>query len=161
MITALISAVTGLFSGIVPDIMKEIRDTRAHSREIEFLQINQKLALERVAHEASVKIEESNAKQTIAEIEANEKQFQQIMAQAMQQTGVEWIDMLNAAIRPITAALFMLLFAGGLATYWFGVSTPNDAFAAAMSGLYGEMMMGVIGWFFGFRSYKTLRPVAA
>ena len=45
MITALISAVAGLVSGIVPDVLKEVKETRAHNREIEFTKLNHQLAL--------------------------------------------------------------------------------------------------------------------
>ena len=157
MFTALISAITGLLSGVVPDVMKEIKDSRAHTREIEFLRLNNELALQRATAEAGARMEEAQTKQTIAEIEANEKQFQSLMAQAMQPTGIGWIDSLNAAIRPITAAVFMFLFAAGVVTYSLGFMN-NDAFGATMSALYGEMMLGVIGWFFGYRSYKTVLP---
>lgn len=160
MITALISAVTGLLSGVVPDVMKEIKDTRAHAREVEFLQINQKLTLERAQYEASVKIEEAQSKQAVAEIEANEKQFQSLMQQAMQPTGVPWIDTLNSAIRPITALVFLALFAGGLMSYTMGL-TMNDAFGATLTGLFGEGMTAVIAYMFGYRSYKTVLPKGA
>lgn len=160
MITALISAVTGLLSGVVPDVMKEIKDTRAHKREVEFLQINQKLALERAQHEASVKIEEARSREAVAEIEANEKQFQAMMAQAMQPTGVAWVDTLNAAIRPLTSIIFLILFAGGLVAYTFGI-TANDAFGATMTGLFGEAVTAVLGYMFGFRSYRTMQPKGA
>jgi hypothetical protein len=160
MITALISAFAGLVSGVVPDVMKEIKDTRAHSREIQFLELNQKLALERSAHETSVKIEDARAKQAVAEIEAGEKQFQVLMAQAMQPTGIAWVDGLNAAIRPVTTIVFLVLFAVGLVAYTFGFST-NDAFGAQMTALFGEAITAVMGYMFGFRSYRTMQPKGA
>ena len=160
MLTALISAITGLLSGVVPDVMKEIKDTRAHKREVEFLQLNQQLVLERARHEASVKIEEAQSQQAVAEIAANEKQFQALMSQAMTPTGVPWIDTMNAAIRPITSIVFILLFAGGLVAYTAGL-TSNDAFGASMTGLFGEAITAVIGYMFGYRSYKTVLPKGA
>ena len=160
MFTALISAITGLLSGVVPDVMKEIKDTRAHTREIEFLKLNNELALQRAAAEAGAKIEEAQSKQTIAEIEANEKQFQSLMAQAMQPTGIPWIDTMNAAIRPITSIVFIVLFAGGIIAYSLGLLN-NDAFGVTMTGIYAEAVMAVLGYMFGYRSYKTVLPKGA
>lgn len=160
MITALVSAVTGLLSGVVPDVMKEIKDTRAHSREIEFLRLNNELALQRATAEAGAKIEEASSKSMVAEIEANERQFQALMSQAMAPTGIGWIDGLNAAIRPMTSVILMLLFAVGIVAYTFGIAN-NDAFGAQMTVLFGESITAVMGYMFGFRSYKTLRPAGA
>ena len=69
MLTALISAVTGLFSGAVPEIIKEVRDSRAHAREVEFLRVNQELALQRAQYEASVKIEEARSNAMLADVQ--------------------------------------------------------------------------------------------
>jgi hypothetical protein len=67
MITALISAITGLVSGVAPDLLKEFRETRAANREMEFLKLNNQLALERAKLEAGMKLEESHSAQLMAE----------------------------------------------------------------------------------------------
>jgi hypothetical protein len=160
MLTALISAIAGLFSATLPEILKEVKDTRAHKREVEFLQINQKLALERAQYEASVKIEDVRANATIAEIQANEHNFDALMRQAMTPIGIGWIDGLNAVVRPITAIAFMLLFAVGTFAYIFGMAS-NEAFASVMAGLFNEAMLGTLGFMFGSRAVRSAMPKAA
>ena len=161
MITALISAITGLLSGAAPELLKEVRDTRAHKREIEFLQLNQKLALERAAHEASVKIEETRSNATIAEIQANEKQFEALMRQAMTPVGIGWIDGLNAVVRPITAIVFMFLFAVGVLAFIFGFGAQEASFGTVLGGLFAEAIQAVLGFMFGSRAIRSAMPKAA
>lgn len=154
MITALISLFSGLFSGVVPEILKEIKDSRAHKREIEFLALNQKLALERAAHEASVKIEETRSNQAIADIQSYEKQFDSLMRQAMTPIGIGWIDGFNAIIRPATALVFLVLFAIAIICFIFGI-VNDSAFGATLGALFQEAMMGVIGFMFGNRAISS------
>lgn len=161
MITALISLFSGLFSGVVPEILKEVKDSRAHRREIEFLQVNQKMALERAQYEASVKIEESRTNAAVAEIHANEESFKALMQQAMTPVGIGWIDGLNAVVRPLTAIAFMVLFAVALLAYIFGFGAAEPGFGSAMGALFTEMMQGVVAFMFGARAVKSAMPKAA
>lgn len=161
MITALISLVSGLFSGVLPEVVKEIKDTRAHGREMEFLQLNQKLVLERAAHETAVKIEETRTNREIAEIQENERNFESLMRQAMTPVGIGWIDGLNAAVRPLTAIAFMLLFVVGVSAFIFGFGTQDASFATAMSGLFSEAIQATLGFMFGSRAIRTVMPKAA
>lgn len=161
MLTALISAIAGLFSATLPEVLREVKDTRAHSREIEFLQINQKLALERAAYETSIKIEEAHATSVVAEIQADEKNFDALMRQAMTPIGIGWIDGLNAAVRPITAIVFMVLFAVGVLTFLFGIGAHDAGFATTMSGLFSEAIQATLGFMFGSRAIKSAMPRAA
>lgn len=160
MITALISAVTGLLSAVVPEVLKEVKDTRAHKREVEFLQLNQALALERAKYETSIKIEESRSNQTIAEIQAQEKQFEALMRQAMTPVGIGWIDGFNALIRPLTAAVFMIVFAAAVTAFVFGF-VANEAFGSSLALLFGEAMQATLGFMFGSRAVKSMLPKAA
>jgi hypothetical protein len=155
MITALISLAGGLFSAAAPEFIKEIRDSRAHKREIEFLALNQKLALERAAHEASIKIEEMRTNAITAEIQANEKSFDALMQQAMTPVGIGWIDGLNSAVRPLTAIAFMGLFAVALLAYIFGFGASDPAFGSAMGALFTEMMQAVVAFMFGARAISS------
>lgn len=161
MITALISLIGGLFSATIPEILKEVKDTRAHKREIEFLALNQKLALERAAHEASIKIEEMRTNAITAEIQANEKSFDALMRQAMTPVNIPWIDGLNAVVRPITAIVFMGLFAVALLAFVFGFGATDAGFSSALGALFTEMMQAVMGFMFGARAVKSAMPRAA
>lgn len=161
MITAAVSAILGLFSASAPELLKEFRDTRAHSRELEFLQINQKLALERAQYEASVKIEENRTNAVIADIQNQEKNFDALMRQAMQPIGIGWIDGLNAAVRPLCAIAFMGLFAVGVLAFIFGFGSHDVGFGTAMTGLFSEAIQATLGFMFGSRAIRMAMPKAA
>lgn len=160
MLTALFSAITGLISGIVPDLLKEVRESRAASREMEFLKLNHQLTLERAKLEAGAKLEESHSQQLIAEIAATKEQIIAIVSAQSQATGILWIDGFNALIRPFTALMFVMMFAIGLCGYSFGL-THNDAFGAAMTGMFSEAILATLGFIFGYRSVSSSKKAAA
>jgi hypothetical protein len=161
MITALVSAITGLLSGIVPDILKEVKDSRAHSREMEFTRLNHQLALDRAKLEVSAKLEESQNQMFMAEVAAaKESLVSVIQAQASYQTGVKWIDGFNAMVRPTTALIFVFMFAVGLCGYSFGL-VHNDAFGTQLVMLFGEAVQAVLGFMFGTRAVASTKKAMA
>lgn len=56
MITALISTVTGLISGTVPNLLKEWGATREHNREVEMLKIQTELQLKIAEKEGETRV---------------------------------------------------------------------------------------------------------
>lgn len=160
MITALISALTGLFSGVLPDLIKEIKETRAASREVEFLKLNHQLTIERAKLEAGAKLEESYSQQMIAEINATKEQIVSIITAQSHATGIAWIDGFNALIRPLTALAFVAVFVAVLGGASFGL-TKDPAFGTAMVPLFSEGIMAVLGFLFGYRSISSSKRAAA
>jgi hypothetical protein len=160
MLTALFSAITGLISGIVPDVLKEVRESRAASREMEFLRLNHQLTLERAKLEVGAKLEESYEQRMMAEIAATKEQIVAIVSAQAQPTGIAWIDGFNALIRPFTAMMFVMMFAIGLCGYSFGL-THNDAFGAAMTGMFSEAILATLGFIFGYRSVSGQKKATA
>jgi hypothetical protein len=159
MITALVSSVVGLFSGLAPDLLKEWKDSRAHNRELEFTRLNHQLALDRAKLEVSAKLEESQNQMFMAEVAAaKESLISVIQAQASYQTGVKWIDGFNAVIRPTTALIFVLMFAVGLCGYSFGL-VHNDAFGTQLIALFSEAVQAVLGFMFGTRAVATSKKM--
>lgn len=159
MLTALFSAITGLLSGIVPDILKEVKDSRAASREIEFLKLNHQLTMERAKVEAGAKVEESYQQRISAEINATKEQIVAIVTAQSQATGIVWIDGFNALIRPLTALTFIGLFAVALGSYSLGF-THDAAFGGAMTGLFSEGILATLGFTFGYRSVSAQKKAA-
>ena len=155
MITALVSAITGLISGIVPDVLREIRDTRAAQRELQFLKLNHELAMARASAEANVKLEEDRSAVISEEIRAVRDQVVSIVENQFKPTGVKWIDALNSFIRPATCIAFMIMFIVGVAGYSFGI-IENNAFGSTMTALFGESVMATLGFLFGYRSSQKL-----
>lgn len=160
MITALISALTGLFSGVLPDLIKEIKETRAASREVEFLKLNHQLTIERAKLEAGAKLEESYSQQMIAEINATKEQIISIVTAQSTATGIIWIDGFNALIRPLTAFAFVAVFVSVIGGASFGL-TKDPAFSSALVPLFSEGIMAVLGFLFGYRSVASSKRTAA
>jgi hypothetical protein len=159
MLTALISAITGLLSGIVPDILREVKDSRAAARELQFLKLNHELAMERVKAEAGAKVEESYQQRISAEIQATKEQIVAIVTAQSQATGIAWIDGFNAVIRPLTALAFVSVFVAVVCGYSFGL-TAQPGFGAAVAPLFTEGMMAVLGFLFGYRSVSGQKKAA-
>jgi hypothetical protein len=159
MLTALFSAITGLLSGVVPDILKEIKDSRAASREITFLKLNHELTLERAKVEAGAKLEESHSQRITAELNATKEQIVAIVTAQAHATGIMWIDGFNALIRPLTALTFIGLFAIALGSYSLGF-THDAAFGSAMTGLFSEGILATLGFTFGYRSVSSGKKLA-
>jgi hypothetical protein len=162
MITALVSAVAGLISGIVPDVLKEVKETRAHRREIEFTQLNHQLALDRAKLEVTAKLEESQNQMFMAEVaSAKESLVAAIQSQNLfAATGIRWIDAINALVRPLSSLIVMFLFAVTLCAYSFGY-VSNDSFGAQMTMLFGEMVQAMLGFTFGYRSVSGQKKATA
>lgn len=155
MITALISAITGLLSGIVPDVLREVRDTRAATREIEFLKLNHELAMVRAKADAGAKLEEDRTQIVSEEIRAVRDQVVSVIENQFKPTGIRWIDALNSFIRPATSIGLMFLFVIGIVGYMFGI-VENNAFGAQMTLLFGEAISAVLGFMFGYRASQKL-----
>lgn len=159
MITALISAITGLVSGIVPDLLKEYKDSRQATREIEFLKLNHQLTMERAKAEAGARLDEAEMSMLTASIAATKEQILAVVSEQAKPTGIAWIDGFNALVRPTTAILFVLMFAIGLCGYSFGF-VHNDAFGATLTTLFGESIQAVLGFMFGARAVATTKKTA-
>lgn len=161
MLVALFSAITGLISGVVPDILKEVKETRAHKREVEFTQINHQLALERAKLEVSAKLEESQEQRMMAEVTAAKDQLiAAITVQGAYATGIRWLDGFNAFIRPATALAFVAVFMAVVVGSAFGF-TQNEAVGTATITLFGDGFMAVMGFLFGYRSVSSSKRAAA
>jgi hypothetical protein len=162
MITALVSAVAGLVSGLAPDILKEVKETRAHRREIEFTQLNHQLALDRAKLEVGAKLEESQNQMFMSEVAAaKDSLVSAIQSQNLfAATGIRWIDGVNALVRPMSSLLVMFLFAVTICAYSFGY-VNNDAFGTQMTMLFGEMVQAMLGFTFGYRSVSSQKKAAA
>lgn len=116
-ITALISTLLGMVGGLVPDLLKEWRDTRAATRERAFLELQNKLQLERMRIEADARIEESNNAIVAQEVAALREHLTAIIEAQARPTGIQWIDGFNAVLRPLAATLILILFLATAALY--------------------------------------------
>jgi hypothetical protein len=164
-ITALISTLLGFLGGALPDLIKEVRDSRAASREADFLRLQHELQVERMKLEAGAKLREAESGIIAEEVRAIREQVVAAIEAGSRPTGVIWIDGFNALIRPLTAMLVMLLFivtAGGfvasvLAQYQAGQIAPAAAMANVLWGSQiGFAIEAVLGFLFGARQVRKM-----
>ena len=161
MLTALISALTGILSGVVPDVMKEIRDTRNHTREVEFVKLQNEIALKREEAQLEGKIREAEAGLMAEEMRAFRETLGAIIESQSKPTGIKWIDGLNSVVRPVTAVLMMVLFfwtatvfVEGVLQQWQAGAIKDQMTVANMiwGSMIGEATSAVLGFLFGYRS---------
>ena len=100
MLTALISLISGIVTGAVPEILKEIRESREAKREREWLELNHRLQMEREKAGAEDKMRLAEANLAAEEIRAMREHLTAIVEAHAQPTGIKWIDGFNALLRP-------------------------------------------------------------
>ncbi len=163
-IIALISTVLGMVGGLAPDILKEWRDSRAASREREFLELQNRLQLERARLEIDARVEESNNAITAQEVAALREHLTAIIEAQAKPTGIAWIDGFNAVLRPLAATLILglFLFTSGLyvVAALKGYSAGNVASLADVAdAIWNQSQLGfafeaVLGFLFGARQVR-------
>lgn len=164
-LTALISTLLGFLGGALPDLIKEIRDSRAASREIAFLEKQHEMQLERMKLEAGAKLREAESGIIAEEVRAIREQVVAAIEAGSCPTGVQWIDGFNALVRPLAAMLVLILFiitAGGfvasvLAQYQAGQIASAAEMATVLWGSQiGFAIEAVFGFLFGARQVRKL-----
>lgn len=160
MLTALISTVLGLVGGILPEVVKEVRDTRNATREREFLKLQAQLTLETAKVNADAKLREVEATSFAAEASAFREHMTALIESQSKPTGIPIIDGFNAVLRPACVALVMALFMitavpfvwAILAQYTAGTIEAKAMAEIIWASLVGESIMAVMGYLFGYRT---------
>ncbi len=157
MITALISTITGLVSGTVPNLLKEWSASKEHSRELEMLKVQTDLQLEIQKVQGNTRVAEMDRNVDIAAYESQAK----IAASSLKSTGVVWVDAWNGALRPFAVTIIITLFAVMASFYTYAVlgavDTLDDTLTAVdllWGSLIGEAIQAVLGFLFGYRSAR-------
>lgn len=157
MITALVSAITGLISGSLPDLLKEWKSGREHSRELEMLKVQTQLQLDVAKVEAAGKVAELDRQVDIAAYSAQSS----IAVASLKQTGIAWVDAWNAILRPFAVTIIITLFAvmAGFYTYCVlsevhSLAEAEKAIVLLWGSLVGEAIQAVLGFLFGYRSAR-------
>lgn len=153
MITALISTLTGLISGTVPNLLKEWGASREHSREVEMLKIQTELQLKIAEKQGETRVAEMDREVDIAAYESQAK----IASASLKGTGITWVDAWNGALRPFAVTIIITLFAVMASFYTYAVLTtvaPLQAVDLLWGSLIGEAIQAVLGFLFGYRSAR-------
>ncbi len=161
MIVSLIGSVLGMAGGLLPDIFKEFRESRVHTRELERMDKDAENQLKMMEKKTDAKLAEVEANVAVEEMRAFAKQMDNIH-KAQAPTGIPIVDAFNALLRPATASPIMLLFVGTAVLYAWAVITkfmagsiPLDMAATMIWGsLVGNSIQAVLSFLFGYRSTK-------
>ena len=160
MLTALVSTVLGLVGGLLPDVMKEVRDSRNATREREFLKLQAELQLQAAKATADAKLREVDANLMVAEAQAFREHLSAILESQNKPTGIVWIDGFNALLRPACVALIMILFVATAGPFVYaiieqfavGKIEATQMASIIWQSLVGESIMATLGYLFGYRS---------
>ena len=163
MIVSLVSSALGMLGGLLPDVFREVRESREHARELERMDRQAELQAKLLAARSEARLAEIEGNSFAEEMRAFRAQMKSIY-DTQRPTSIPFVDGYNALIRPTTASLIMLLFVGTAGTFIFGVTqkmvagaiTPEQAAAVIWGSLVGDAIQAVIGFLFGYRSTKTL-----
>jgi hypothetical protein len=162
MIISLISSALGMVGGLLPDIFREVRESRDHARELQRMDRQVELQAKLLAARTDAKLAEIEGNGFVEEMRAFREQMKSIY-DAQRPTRIAFVDGYNAMIRPTTASLIMLLFVGSAGVFIFGVTekmvqgliTPEQAALVIWGSLVGDSIQAVIGFLFGYRSTKN------
>lgn len=160
MLTAMISTILGMVGGVLPDIMKEVRDSRGAARERQLIELQAQLQLEAAKHANDAKLREIDAGIYVEEMKAMREHLTAVIEAQTKPTGIVWIDGLNSALRPICTIIIMALFVmtsvpfvwAVIGQFNAGAITAQQMAAVIFGSLVGESFMGVFGFLWGYRS---------
>jgi ABC-type lipoprotein release transport system permease subunit len=164
-ITALISTLLGFLGGVIPDLLRELRDSRAHAREVAFLRAQHEMQLERMKAEAGSRLREAEAGLVTEEVRAMREHLTAIIEAQAKPTGVPWVDTFNAVLRPMATLLILVLFlatasafvASVIAQYRAGgIGTAREMAEVIWGSMIGLAIEGVLGFLFGVRSARKM-----
>jgi hypothetical protein len=137
---ALIGSLLGLFTSFMPEVFKLVQNKRDQAHELAVL----KLQIEAAAKGHLQKMEEIGLQADVAEAQVLHKR-------GVTNSGVTWIDGLNASVRPVLAYSFFFLYVGVKAVFvlrdlpWHLWTEFDDAIFAS-----------VISYYFGARSLSKV-----
>lgn len=147
-LTTLISIISGMITGVVPDLVKEFRDSRIDAREAAALDLQHRHYMERLRAEADAKVHQSAMEASAAEMTASLAALKAAIETPLHVSGVQWIDTISAAIRPATAYVCL----AALIAIIFGLTdvVPREHGAALVVGA----IEAVFGFYFGSRQVR-------
>lgn len=160
MITAALSTLLGMLGGVLPDVMKEVRDSRNATRELEHMRLQAELQIQVAKSAGDNRMREVDGNAMVEEARAFREHMTAIIESQGKPTGIAWVDAFNALLRPVCVSLIMILFMATAVPFTWAVvaqfkSGAIDAPTMATviwSSLVGESILATLGFLFGYRS---------
>ena len=186
MISALVSTLIGAGTGLIPDVMKYFTAKQDAKLELELLALNNKhslaviaqnLEVERLelARQSSRQSHEQDLAASVSEREikvsfnkvvaTEEEMYTKRLASLYEnqsKTKISWINGLNALLRPVLAAMVMLLFIWTVVMYMSTVFSMTETGAELLLAIEGFWaiplveiaIVGPLGFLFGQRQVR-------
>ena len=156
-ITALVSTLLGMIGGALPRVMSWLESASAHKRELEFVQLQHTLQMERLRAEADAKLREAEGNIVAEEVRAMREHLTAIIETQARPTGSPFIDFFNALLRPTATAIILVMFVGFamvlIQLYRTGRLEEAKALAHAVAASQiGLAFEGLLGFLFGVRT---------
>lgn len=159
-LTALLSTLLGMLGGLLPDVMKEIRDSRNASRELEHMRVQADLQIQVAKSAADSKLREIEGSVFVEEAKAFREHLTAILESQGKPTGIVWVDAFNALLRPVCVTLIMVLFmttavpfvAVVLHQFQAGAIDAETMAKVIWGSLVGDSIIASLGFLFGYRS---------
>ncbi len=162
MIVSLISSALGMVGGLLPDLFKEVRESREHIREMARLDKQAELQVRLLQHQTDARLAEIEGNVYVEEMRAFRAQMSEIYKSQVP-VGIRWVDAWNAALRPFACTMIIVMFATIALTYAFGMffDRPHlaDVSVVIWGSLVGDAIQAVLGYLFGYRSSSKIREM--
>ena len=160
---ALISALMGIFGGLVPDFVKMFKDRQDHRFEMERMDKQLELQLKLAQAQTDGKLAEVRGQIATEEVRQLGEQMKAIYASQVV-TGITWVDAWNAIMRPMAVTNTFVFFSFGASCLIWGVADrlysgeiePLQAAGIILGGVLGEYIQGVWGFLFGYRASRAV-----
>jgi hypothetical protein len=154
-----ISNLLGGLMGLLPDLLREIRESRGHARDMEHMRELAKVQAETAKATADSRLREAEVHATIAESKAQTTQLSAIIDAQAKPSGNRFVDAFNALLRPSCVTVIMALFTwtavvfvGAMVSEMnAGRLAPSDFARMIEAGFVAEAFMCAFGFLFGAR----------
>lgn len=143
----LLASIAGFVSSLIPEIVKLFKDKNDKKHELEIL--NKQIELTKM--NLSEKVEEVRSSYDAAELANLYTTFK---------SGINWIDALNASVRPVMAYCFFGLYSLLKYLQYSAVITSTKGIVEYLEILWTTddqaIFAGIISFYFGQRTFSKL-----
>ncbi len=140
----LLASITGFISSIIPEILKILKDRNDKKHELNLL--DRKIESNKLGQDA-----------IIADLRTTKEITENNTIYSTYQSGVEWVDALNASVRPVLAYSFFIMYAG-VKYVQFKSIKENAILVEYLEVLWNiddqAIFAGIISFYFGQRMFN-------
>lgn len=143
----LLASITGFISSIFPEILKSVNDRVDKKHELSIL-------------EKQIELQKANLSNRLEEIAYASEAFESKALYNTYNSGVTWVDALNATVRPVLAYSFFFLYTA-MKYLQFHLHDPSLPIGIFLDILWTSedqaIFAGIISFYFGQRAISKLK----